>query len=77
MVYGELGALPIECIIKSRILNFWCRIVNAKQDKICNMLYRLMYELNRQNVYHSPWIKYVKTALDELGFSEFWLNNLM
>ena len=26
------------------------------------------------NVFHSPWIGYVKTSLDQLSFSAYWLN---
>jgi len=74
MVFGELGVLPIENIIKCRVLNFWCNIVNSKSDKICNIVYRLMYFLDYQNLYHSPWITFVKNSLQNLGFADYWLN---
>ena len=74
MIYGELGRMPMDCIIKSRVLNYWCRLVNSKEDKICHIMYKLMYELDKSNVFHSPWIGYVKNSLDQLGFSEYWLN---
>ena len=31
MVYGELGAMPLHLKIKSRVLNFWYRIVSGKK----------------------------------------------
>jgi hypothetical protein len=74
MVFGELGTLPIDCVIKCRVLNFWCKIINSKPDKVCNIMYKLMFELDRQNVYHSPWIAYVKKSLQELGFAGYWIN---
>jgi len=74
MVFGELGVLPIENIIKCRVLNFWCNIVNSKSDKICNIVYRLMVFLDYQNLYHSPWIIFVKNSLQNLGFADYWLN---
>ena len=41
MIYGELGRMPMDCIIKSRALNYWCKLVNSKEDKICRIMYKL------------------------------------
>jgi hypothetical protein len=32
---GELGAFPVENDITCRMLNFWSKLVNGKNDKIC------------------------------------------
>ncbi len=64
---------PIALKVKSRILNFWCRIISGKQEKICCIMYKLLYSLHLKNVFHSPWIKFVHDTLDELGMSENWL----
>ncbi len=72
MVYGELGVLPVEQLIQARILNYWAKVVNSKSDRICHIMYNLMFELDKQNVFHFPWINYVKSTLDDLGFSEYW-----
>ena len=74
MVWGELGIQPLDNIIKNRILNYWCKVVNDKQDRINHLMYKLMVELDKKNIYHSPWIVYVRTSLNQLGFSEYWLN---
>ena len=74
MVRGELGILPLDNIIKCRILNYWCKVINDKQDRINHLMYKLMFELDQKNVYHHPWIVYVRTSLNQLGFSEYWLN---
>ena len=33
-----------------------------------------MFQLCQTNVYHHPWIVQVRTSLNQLGFSEYWLN---
>ena len=30
MVYGELGAFPLDVFIKQRIVNYWSRILQGK-----------------------------------------------
>ena len=77
MVFGELGVLPLDCMIKNRILNYWFKVINSKQDKICHIVYRLMLELHRNNIHHSPWITFVKESLEQLGFAEYWLNQFV
>ena len=73
MLYGELGILPIEHIIKSRVIHFWCHIISDKSCKISNILYRLMLRLHEQNVIHSQYIDFVQTSLNNLEFSDVWL----
>ena len=33
MVYGELGRLPLTCIVKSRIVTFWSKLVLKDNPK--------------------------------------------
>ncbi|MES9883964.1 MAG: hypothetical protein ABW185_24205, partial [Sedimenticola sp.] len=57
-------------LIKARILNYWCKMVNSRSDRISHVMYNLIFELDKQNIFHSPWLKYVKSSLDDLGFSD-------
>ena len=41
MLYGELGRYPINILCKSRMVEFWQRIVNGKQDKVTFKLYKI------------------------------------
>ena len=34
MVYGELGAFPLDVFIKQRIVNYWARILQAKRKQV-------------------------------------------
>ena len=46
MVYGELGAIPLEVDIKSRMLTFWARLCSGEKHKISNTIYSLLYTLD-------------------------------
>ena len=43
MVYGELGAIPLDIVIKSRMLTFWARLCTGEKHKISNRIYYLVY----------------------------------
>ena len=46
MVYGEMGAIPLDVDIKSRMLTFWARLCSGEKHKICNTIYSLLYTLH-------------------------------
>ena len=74
MVYGELGATPLDIDIKSRMLTFWARLCSGDKHKISNTIYSLLCTLDKKDIFKSEWIETVKTALNNCGFSELWLN---
>ena len=74
MLYGELGRFPISVLIKSRMIVFWQRIVKGKQDKISNKLYHTLLEMNNRDLFHSKWLLYIKSILNDCGKDYVWLN---
>ena len=72
MVYGELGAFPLDVFIKQRIVNYWSRILQAKENKYTNVLYRIMYVKFQNEDFRCPWLKFVKNILDNCGLSNVW-----
>ena len=74
MVFGELGELPISENIKTRMLCFWSKLVSDNNNKISSMLYRLLYTMDRENMFSSNWIITVKNLLNNCGFTEYWTN---
>lgn len=71
MIYGETGLLPLELQIKTRILNFWAKLINSKDEKICNVLYRTVHYLHVNNVVASPWVSFVSNIFNELGLTYY------
>ena len=66
--------MPLDTIIRSRVLNFWYKLVtNVNRFKLTVVLYRILYKLDIAGSYTYPWIEYVRKSLNELGLSFYWL----
>ena len=69
MVYGELGEYPLILSALTRIIMFCVNIsLDTEKTKISNLMYTLLYKLNEENVYKSPWLHCIKTILEYCGF---------
>ena len=71
MVYGELGRFSLGIYVKLRIINYWAKLLTGKQEKILAILYNFSLLNYRTNI---PWLKSVKSILDECGLSYVWNN---
>ena len=48
MVYGELGEYPLILSAQTRMIMFWANISqDTEKTKISNLMYKLLYKLNR------------------------------
>ena len=73
MVYGELGEYPLILSAQTRMIMFWANISqDTEKTKISNLMYKLLYKLNRESVYKSPWLNCVKTILEDCGSPGIW-----
>jgi hypothetical protein len=53
------------------ILSFWSKLIDGKQSKLSSLIYRLLYLKTHGNNTFS-WISFVKSILDDCGFSNVW-----
>ena len=53
ILYGELGRYPTDIFIKSRMIGMWKRLICNKQDKISAMLYKLLFNMHKKDIFHS------------------------
>ena len=74
MVYGELGETPLHIDIKCKMILYWARLINSKENKLSKLIYSLIYKLYEKDSFHSSWITSVKNILDSAGFSGIWTN---
>ncbi len=75
IIYAELGNMPVEYIIKQRILNYWCRILTSETNKLSCIMYKyLLCRHNSLNTVSSKWVTYVENSLTELNLIEKWNN---
>ena len=76
MVYGETGKSPLDIKVKTRMLNFWSKIL-SNPDKLSGKLYQLSLELHDTGVCSSGWITKIKSILDDTGYSFVWNSQSM
>ena len=67
MVYGELGRVPLETIVQTRMITFWYKLLSS--NKLSSKLYNLTYALNINNKFKYKWLTNIKKILDSLGLS--------
>jgi len=73
MVYGETGRYPLAIKVKTRVLNFWTKLL-MNQTKLSGIMYNLLYSMYSSENYNSKWLLFVKSVLDETGLSLVWNN---
>ena len=72
MVLGETGRVPLSIAIKTRMISFWCKLITSDVNRLSTTLYNLLQIYNVNNIFTSKWLQYIKTILDETGFSYIW-----
>ena len=61
MLYGEIGIMPLEVDIHTRIISFWSKLIeNNPSYKLSSMMYNIKYSLSNETRIKSKWIEYVK-----------------
>ena len=76
MVYGEIGRSGISTVIDKRLVLYWYTLARSKNSKLSNVVYRLMHSLYEKGLYQSPWLKKIKSILDNCGLSYIWHSDL-
>lgn len=72
MALGELGRLKLRSVIDKRMISYWIKLVNGKENKISCKLYKLSKTMFENEAYKPRWLIYVKKLLDNCGFSDVW-----
>ena len=74
MVYGETGRLPISYYVKQRMINYWHRIATGNENKMSNIIYRLVRVMHERGEMHSLWIAHIQNVLNECGMGNVWIS---
>ena len=72
MVYGEVGRQNVTAVIEKRMINFWIHIIDGKQSKLSNVIFRLMKSLHDTGDFKSKWILKIKSIIDGCGLTNMW-----
>ena len=72
MVYGELDRYPLSICIKTRMISFWCNLLQSPQ-KLSYKIYSLMYNLRNSNPkYNFNLLNSFEGILRDTGFFYVW-----
>ena len=75
MVFGELGKIPVEINAKVRLLCYWYKLVNPEnRNNFSSIAYWFSYKMFLLNLMDSEYLSTIKTILNNLGLSEFWIS---
>ena len=78
IIYGKLGLIPVSVLIKNRILNYWCKLENSNESRICNIVYRTACShYSKMTASVLPWLTCVHSILDNLGMSYVWYDQVV
>ena len=80
MLYGESGEFDMKTIIEQRMVNFWGKLWNGKEQKISTKFCKFMYHLQGSSctaskpdiIFNFKWCDRVKTILDSINMSPLW-----
>ena len=70
MIYVELGIMPLNIDIQTKIISFWSRLIETvNPNKFSVAMYTIIFELSNRNRINVKWINNIKEILCSLGFS--------
>jgi hypothetical protein len=73
-VYGELGRLTLRTTRLFRIIKYWLKVISSTDNRFINIAYNMMLKDLAVRPSKTNWAALVKSVLDNLGFSDAWLN---
>ena len=73
MIFGETGKFPIDITIKTRILNYWIRLVAPGNNrKLSAIVYKCLCKMYKSGVHENLYVKNIHDYLTDAGFQELW-----
>ena len=74
-LYMELGRIPLAVFRQIRMLTYWSRIIKSQDPLICSVYAMLRHDADQGHTYNNlNWASHIKSFLDQLGFSNVWLD---
>lgn len=67
MIYGETGVLPVSVIIKSRMVNFYMRLIRPGSDNLSATMYKCIYDMYLYTDFKSLWFRMIESIFISVG----------
>ena len=76
MIFGELKKFPVTLDIKSRMLNFWFKLISSEsQNKLTFHVYNCLHKLFLSGSHQNLYVQHIKKTLIEIGMHDLWLSH--
>ena len=62
----------MTAVIEKRMINFWIHIIEGKQSKLTNVMFRFMKSLHDTGDFKSKWTLKIKSIIDGCGLTNMW-----
>ena len=72
MIFGEIGKYPTYVFIKTRIMNYWYRLVTDNSNKLSALVYKCIYAMYRRGTHESLYLKNIRNILIDVGLPYLW-----
>ena len=73
MIFGETGIIPIQTLVKIRMLTFWYKLIlDHNRFKISSVIYTLLHRLYNTGTHKSAYLRFIEHSLVELGVPGLW-----
>ena len=69
MIYGELGRFPLKYKIYSRVINYWKRNIESKEQTLSVITYKFLFSVYENYIFISKLIVNLTHILDFAGLS--------
>ena len=74
-LYLELDRKPLIAFRQLKMLNYWAKVIRTDDPLLHSTYSMLRQDADQGNTYNNlNWAFHVKTTLDQLGFSNVWLD---
>ena len=64
---GELGRPRLQCIVKQRMIQFWCKLAVGKSNKISSALFKIVQDKHNNGSLNSPWLTSIINTVNNCG----------
>ena len=72
-IYGELGIFPLIIERKIRIIKYWFKILNSKENSYLRKMYNDLVLLSETSPRQVTWATLLRDTLYQYGFGYVWL----
>ncbi len=73
MVLGECGRYPLQCVYTTKVIKYWCHVMQLPRDRSPYQSYKMLKSLDECG--RITWASKVKHIPFQFGFAYAWFSH--